>query len=237
MGAILYIVDPQVQEAVPAPKVPNKKVLIGALLFLAVIIVFILITMISGSQSSKESASQNIPQQATTNSQTGNLNNANQNDSQSAVIDQLADWKSYQNSQFSLKYPQDWQTQEVKFPNGDLGVSLRPVLTASTNPSMLIVNITSDAVTSSQQQQSYLSQGFNKSSITLDSAQAIKLSGTFPPKSASSAASANAIQAKHIYFKRGNSDYLLKYSYIDKGQNQDLEILFNKIISSFRMTN
>src|SRR4051812_42919515 len=94
----------------------NKKIFYGAISAVAVIVVFIVITIISFFINKKNS-SQNQPQNVTTTSNTEAHENQSPSSIPSINPDQVKSWKTYQNLNFSIKYPPDWKEIE-NYPDG-----------------------------------------------------------------------------------------------------------------------
>ncbi|HSW47980.1 MAG TPA: PsbP-related protein [Candidatus Saccharimonadales bacterium] len=225
--------DPVINSETPEKSPPNKKIVIGAAIFIAVVVVFVLITIISESMTTKNSVSQDLSKQPPKNPQQVIVGSPNQNSSPSNTP-QTEKWTTYKNSQFSIDYPADWHTQELIFPNGDIGTTFQPSAQSDATPSFDIIRSkTSSQSAISQKQQGYINLGFDKSYISIDNLQATKLTGPIPSRSKTNSTPVKAIQVNHIYFSRGD-DYLLKYAYSNVGIDQSLEATFTQMISSFK---
>lgn len=210
----------------PIEKGPNKKLFFFALAFFAVILLFVLISIFtpnSANQGSK-STTQN------------NLNTSTDSSPSSAPAKKMegeAMLARYQNSLFSIMYPSDWKVEEVVFPNGEKGTSFYPKKAILKSPSMLIIESPGTANSMQQKQQNYKEIGFKSSNTLIDNNPAVKLSGTIPEQKESDKGQ-DIIEATHIFVRKGDTDYLLKYMYTDKGINKEFEELFTQMIASFK---
>lgn len=221
--------DPQTQQP-EAPIHSNKKVILLSLAAVGATIVLILISVLSISSGEKTSENNTQVLKPTDTQPKSSTGSAKQE--AEAAPTPIDGWKTYKNSQYSFNYPPEWIVKTLSFPNGDLGTSIQPLEISATEPSVLIVGSQATPTVTAQKQKIYMDMGFKKSNLLIDNLQAVRLAGSI--KSASSSA---GVQANHIYFTKGQTEYLLKYSYASSGINQALESLFGKIIESFRVEN
>lgn len=211
---------------------PNKKLFYGAIAVVCVIIVFIFISILTNNPSKRTT-----PLTTTT---TKNSNDTNKQNPDLSLPSQgtQASVNTYKNTLFSVNYPLDWKVQELQLANGGFSVRINPSI--SKDPQARSMIIIADSISSvpsiKQKQEAFLKQGFTSSTTLVDSLQANKITGIFPPvrKTATPSSAASALQINHVYLDRGNYSYLFDYSYISKGVNQQIESEFAKIISSFK---
>ena len=209
-------------------KAPNKKVFFAAIAVLVIVILFALVSMAS-SVSRK-------PQNSVESSIQKNVEKSEVSGSSpvpSAIVQIPAEWKTYQNSQFSMSYPPNWQIEELIFPNKETGTAFYPAVASAKSPSVLITGSIGTVNSIQEKQQDYKSLGFKSSNTLVDNMPAIKLSGAVPERTLADKG-LDVTEATHIYVKKGDTDYLLKYMYTDKVINTELESLFGKMIASFR---
>lgn len=225
--------EPQVpQEQQPAPPHSNKKVILYALAAAGATILLLVVSALSlGSGEKDTPQNTQVPQSNNTESSEG----VDPVKTEAGAIDPTpADgWKVHKGPDYSINYPPDWKIQILSFPNGDVGTSIQSVELLPSEPSVLIVSTNSEPRVTQQKQNVYIDLGFKKSTVVIDNIQAVKLTGSI--KSASASASTPAVTATHIYLTKGQTEYLLKYSYMGRGVDQTLESLFEKMISSFRL--
>jgi hypothetical protein len=223
--------DPQTQQQ-DVPPHSNKKVIFYALAAAGATILLLVISALSVGSGDK-----NTPQNtlAPKSNETESSESVDPVKTEADAIDPTpADgWKVHKGPQYSINYPPDWKIQILSFPNGDLGTSIQPVELVPSEPSVLIVSTNSTPRVTQQKQNVYIDLGFKRSNVVIDNTQAVKLTGSI--KSASASASTPAVTAAHIYLTKGQTEYLLKYSYMGRGVDQTLESLFEKMISSFRL--
>lgn len=211
----------------------NKKLFYGAIVVVAVIVVFTIITILNVTLGNKNNSG-NPPQNVTTTSRSENQNNSDIGTALSGSPEKERDWKNYKNSAFSITYPKDWTVEELTFQGGEKGTSIHSITATADNPVMLISTSDSSSSALIQSQKFYEKNGYVKDTIQIGNIQAVKLSGTIPPKSEKPLPSEELLQVKHIYFSKDGSYYLLKYSYIGKTMNQLREKMFGDMVSSFK---
>lgn len=224
-----------VPDVAPAPK--NKRLFIAAIAVFGVVLVFVLITILTGSSSKN---TQNITtgtrQQGAGNPNQQNVENSGQPlPSTSKPVD---NWKTYQNANYIINYPPDWTIQELNLTGGTRGVNIKPVADLG---NISNINFTVSVDTSSvvdkfkQKQEMYAQMGFKSSSILLDNTAATRLSGTIPQRSVKVPATAKILQTSYIYLAKGNNGYFLDYSYLSVNSDIQLENIFNKMLTSFKI--
>lgn len=215
----------------PAPK--NKKLFIAAIAVLGIVIVFILITvLISGGSSTED---ENISASPAEQSENSNQQNSGRSSASPAASPTAAE-NTFSNSFFSINYPLDWEATELTLVGGESGVAIKPK--SNQGSSNAIITISTKAKSSAdsiQKQQFYSRLGFKNSSITVDGTNAVKMSGTLPPKTASSSASTKFIQTSYISLEKGDQNYIFDYSYVNPNIDIQLENIFSKIIASFEV--
>lgn len=152
----------------------------------------------------------------------------------------VSGWKVYKNDRFTLEYPPDWSSREVKLANGGAQVKLTPLTKSKLTPVMAIIADSISAAPSiRQKQQLFLNLGFATESYSVDELTATKIKGTLPPSNKPASASAKktaTLQLTHIFLDKGNFSYLFDYSYVSDQRNEELESVFTKMISSFKFT-
>lgn len=213
------------QQAIDSQNPKNKKLFIGAVVFIAIVVVFIFITIISESMSKKNTAMQDLSQQPPVNSRRGNLNNANQSSSPSAITNQTENWKDYKNSNFSLKYPPDWERVE-DWPQGTLLV-VQPTKTQTSTPSRVAVEINDASRVSVGSMSAGLSAlHFKMQAGSIAGLPAKKFSGVinFPGK---------IIHNNAYLLEHNGKIYYIKLSYQQTGVDLKLEEQFGQIVSTF----
>lgn len=194
----------------------NKKYILLAVAVIAVIILFLIITIITSTIAEKQVS----PQVATQPNQ-GKSDNARQNSFPSispAVVD---DWKAYQNSLYSLKYPKEWEVIE-DWTDGTYLV----IQTSNKLASVSVqVNDTSRVSVAS------MSAGFvyfnlKKIVTRVGGVTAQNFSGpiTFEEKTS---------QNNYYLFESNGKVYYIKLSYRQLSSDPVLEKEFSQIISNF----
>ena len=216
-------------EQTQAPiQAPNKKYVLLAFGVIAVIVLFVIITVITMTTAKKP-----VSPQTSTQPNKGKSDNPKQNSLPSVSPGVVDNWKTYQNAEYSINYPQDWQVEELRFPNGDTGTSFRPAVKVLNNPSMLVINMKTASLSAIKEEQYYLSMGFGKSNILIDNQSALQLKGTIPQVT-SATVGKSVIHVQHIYLKQAEGEYLLKYTYVGSAIDPILESTFNKMIVLFQ---
>ncbi len=211
--------------------VPNKKVLIVFIAVVAIIIVFVVTAIISGASARKENSSQT--QQIDNNSPSKSSANPVQS-LPSTQPNKLESWQIYQNAQYSISYPPEWQVRELSFSNGSTGQSIKPVANLTNVNFDITLESVSSVQATRQKQQDYINLGFKSSSMLIDGVSTTKLTGSLPPKPKSGSAPVTTLQSTYIFFERGDKGYFIDYSYTNSDIDLQLENTFGKIISSFK---
>ncbi|HUQ85690.1 MAG TPA: PsbP-related protein [Candidatus Limnocylindrales bacterium] len=215
----------------------NRKTILIAAAAIVVTLLFLMIAIFTMSISNKSASSKDSKKSASEELTPENPEQPNQQSDASEVPSVSNGWKTYKNEQFSINYPQDWETNELNFPNGKPAISIKPTVNTSNSSNVILtINIESAAFIDSfkQRQQGYAALGFKNSKMQIDNIEAYKLRGSLAPKTASASASAKAIQTTYILLKKGDEGYVFDYSYTSSGIDAQLEKIFNRIISSFK---
>lgn len=143
--------------------------------------------------------------------------------------------KTYKNSLFSINYPNDWQIDPLQTPV-EQGVVIRPAVSSSAAALVIATQRINSNPTIKQKQEIFGSLGFTKSELKIDGIPAETIRGTIPPKNAPKSENGKILQVAHTYFDKGDTSFLLKYTYIGTEVDALLENTFFRIISSFRFT-
>lgn len=215
-----------VAEQSPVEKSPivSKKFLIIGLAGFAVIIVFIIITIFTSNSSNKQVVSPNTIKQTSGKSNKINTDNPPQNSSPSTSPSAVANWKVYQNSLYSLKYPQEWKEVE-NYPDGTYLV-LQPNIFKSGESGHVAVEINdANRVSVASMSAGFTSLGFKNDTILVSGVQAQKFSGRI------------ILPGKIIYdnayiFGHNGKVYFIKLSYIKPTVDRDLEKEFSDVVKT-----
>jgi hypothetical protein len=227
--------DNPVSTEQPVQNIPNKKLFIGAAIFLAIVIVFVIITIISGTLSKKETVPQDISQQPPKNSQSA-PDTLNQNSNPSVSPAEAAKWQTYKNFQFSINYPAEWRITELNLTGGIKGIEIKPVTgLGNIEKAIISISVNDPAVQSIKKNEPmYISLGFKQSNITVNNVSVPKLSGVLGSKTASISANIKSIHTGYVVLDDQSNKYLFDYSYLSSGSNLVLEDTIDKIIASFK---
>lgn len=146
------------------------------------------------------------------------------------------EWTAYQWNTLSFLYPPDWKVDTSDFAKGK-ALIIHPNNTAPSDfsKSFSIQQVNAENKDYAQRTQQFYQKGntVRISQAAVGGVQATKLSGTLDlPKLNPTYTS--QLQESQYYLYTPNYSYIIKYSYTGETQNQELEDLFQKILSTIQ---
>ncbi|MDP3987854.1 MAG: hypothetical protein Q8P80_01780 [Candidatus Levybacteria bacterium] len=167
--------------------------------------------------------------------------NLSQNNSSSSQIPTAVppsspvSWKIYQTDQFEISHPSDWKVEKFSTVNGEVTTRIKPNYLSNDEYYPSIDISVESSSRGAELKKFYEDLWFKKSQFLLNNQTAVKYESTSPVKQVGKQEIKSPVQEIEIFIESvQNKVYYIEYKYEGAKPDEKYEILFNRIIISFK---